>query len=93
VRLERFTMDPAGKNIVVSNDTMVYTLTCNPKQDTCITPLPDTDYQYIDRGEKLETLKSFLGSYTKGDTVGLVPENGSPGIYVLWEAHRNQEGK
>ena len=92
VRLDTFSHDADGKNIVVSNDTMVYNLTCDSKQSSCITPLADTYYEYIDSGDKLDTLKSFIGEYPKGDTVALMPTQGKVGIYVLWEAHRKKKG-
>jgi hypothetical protein len=93
VRLDKFSNDPTGKNIIVSNETMVYELTCERKQDTCITPLPDIDYEYIDRGDKLASMKSLFGEYPRGDTVVLLPPTGKPGIYVLWEAHRKEDKK
>ena len=78
------TEDDDGLTVWMSNETTIYVLTCDLKQKTCLNPATDTNYELIDRGEKLSVLKDFFGSYPHAPTVGLAGiANSDIGIYAL----------
>lgn len=86
VRLVRFSHDgKSGKLVIVESNTAIYELTCDTNEKSCMTPSADTDYEYVDHGKQLDTLKSFIGEYPHGDTVGLVSKQtgGGVGMYAL----------
>jgi hypothetical protein len=71
----------------VVSKTHRYALLCDITQRSCILPKDNEAYRLIDKGEKLATLKDFIGEYHKGQTVFLMPTNGKDvGCYRLTEA-------
>jgi hypothetical protein len=77
---------PMISNIMVSNGQGTYLLTCSPKDQTCVAPTVDANYEFIDKGGKWAFLKDLSGEYPGETTIFLHGAGGFLGVYRL-EAH------
>ena len=96
VRLENVRVDDDVKIVTVGNAKGHYTLICNVKADSCITPERGKNYLLFNKDTrwKMPGAKEFITlafvqdwtiKYNKGENIGLVPEdaNGDFGMFLL----------
>jgi hypothetical protein len=96
VRLERVRVDDDMKIVTLRNAKGHYTLICNVKADSCITPERNKNYLLFNKNTrwKMPGAKDFMTltwvqdwtiKYNQGENIGLVPEdaNGDLGMFLL----------
>jgi hypothetical protein len=96
VRLENVRVDDDIKIVTMGNAKGHYTLICNVKADSCITPERNKNYLLFNKHTrwKMPGAKEFLTltgvqdwtiKYNQGENIGLVPEDakGNLGMFLL----------
>ena len=97
VRIEKVTVQPSTKLIIVGNDLGHYRLSCNIKAEGCITPEPGRDYYLFNKQTRwkmpgatdvigLPFVQDWTVKYNKAENIGLVrvDAGGGPGALGLY---------
>ena len=104
VRGESVRIVKGMKMLTVGNDQGHYQLSCDTKQDSCVTPVPGRDYLLFTKDTRwkkpgasdfltLKWLQGWSGSYNNQENIALIPaddEGITIGMYCLRSWDKNQ---